>query len=114
MISAKGIVTRMGQDLQGLGGEAIEPGSCAAGIRPCIQGQSAIAWINESTGRNRAAWLSISDFLARENLREVLQARAAEARAHAGVSACAGASAAALQSLPDGNHGENLSTGRSA
>ncbi len=40
MISAKGIVTRMGQDLQGLGGEAIEPGSCAAGIRPCIQGQS--------------------------------------------------------------------------
>ncbi len=56
-----------------------------------IQGQSAVAWINESTGRNRAAWLSISDFLARENLREVLQARAAEARAHAGVSACAGA-----------------------
>lgn len=73
-----------------------------------IQGQSAVAWINESTGRNRAAWLSISDFLARENLREVLQARAAEALSHAGVSACAGASAAALQSLPDGNHGENL------
>ncbi len=79
-----------------------------------IQGQSAVAWINESTGRNRAAWLSISDFLARENLREVLQARAARAAAPASVSAGAAASAAALQPLPDGNHGENLSTGRSA
>lgn len=78
-----------------------------------IQGQSAVAWINESTGRNRAAWLSISDFLARENLREVLKARAAGALAHAGVSAGAGATAAVFQTLPDGNHGENLSTGRS-
>ena len=32
--SAKGIVTRMGQDPQGLGGAAIEPG--AAGIRPAF------------------------------------------------------------------------------
>lgn len=78
-----------------------------------IQGQSAVAWINEYTGRNRAAWLSISDFLSRQNLCQVLKARAAGALAHAGVSAGAGATAAVFQTLPDGNHGENLSTGRS-
>lgn len=95
----------MGGNPQGFRGEAIEPGSCVAGIRPEIQCQS--------TGRNRAAWFSISDFLSRQNLTQVLKARAAGARAHAGVSAGAGATAAVFQTLPDGNHGENFSMGHS-
>jgi len=56
--------------------------------------------------RNRAAWLSIADFLARQNLRAVLAKRAAAA-ASASVSAHAGAGAAGRQALPLGNHGEN-------
>ena len=95
-------------------GEGLAARAQVAGLgEGSVRGQSAIAWINQSTGRNRAAWLSISDFLSRQNLCQVLKARAAGALAHAGVSAGAGATAAVFQTLPDGNHGENLSTGRS-
>lgn len=52
---------------------------------------------------NESQWLSIADFLARQNLRAVLQqkARSAAAPALAG-----GSGAAALKTLPVGNHGE--------
>lgn len=89
---AKGIVTRMGQDAMRLGGEAIEPGSCAAGIRPC-----------NPAPRNQAEWLSIADFLTLDNLRAVLAARAATA----GKRSAAVAARASAPALPHGNHGEN-------
>lgn len=89
---AKGIVTRMGQDAMRLGGEAIEPGSCAAGIRPC-----------NPAPRNQAEWLSIADFLTLENLRSVFAARAATA----GKRSAAVAARASAPALPHGNHGEN-------
>lgn len=54
--------------------------------------------------RNRAAWLSVADFLARQNLRAVLAARAA---ADGKRSADVAARAAGASALPDGNHGEN-------
>lgn len=58
--------------------------------------------------RNRSAWLSIADFLARQNLRAVLAARL-EAGAAAGKrSAAAAPASCGLSALPDGNHGENL------
>jgi len=52
--------------------------------------------------RNRAAWLSIADFLTLENLRAVLKAQAAAADQRSA------AAAACAQALPVGNHGENL------
>lgn len=68
--------------------------------------------------RNRAAWMSIADFLTMQNLRAVLAARAASCAAAAapmsgkrsdamGAAAVCGPSAG-LSALPDGNHGENL------
>lgn len=36
-----------------------------------------------TSDRNRAAWMSIADFLARQNLRQVLQARARNEAARA-------------------------------
>lgn len=63
--------------------------------------------------RNRNEWLSIGDFLARQNLRSVLKARAAAASAGGKRSAAKGAAAAApLQTLPVGNHGEIYGTGQ--
>lgn len=88
MTTAIGIVTRMGQDrseAKRLGHEVIEPGA---------EG-------------NRQAWLSIADFLARQNLVSVLSARAA-ACADGGKRSAADARAAACSlAVPDGNHGEN-------
>ena len=59
--------------------------------------------------RNRAAWMSIADFLTHQNLRLVLKARSAE-----GAPACGEGSArsAEVHSIPVGNHGEIVSTGR--
>ena len=91
-IFAQGIVTRMGQDAMRLGGEAIEPGFCAAEKRQATE------------PRNKAAWFSVADFLTRENLRAVLAARAA---ADGKRSADVAARAAGASALPDGNHGEN-------
>lgn len=58
--------------------------------------------------RNRAVWMSIGDFLARQNLRQVLNARSAE-----GVPACGEVSArSAARFIPVGNHGDISATGR--
>lgn len=89
---ALGIVTRMGQDASRLGGEAIEPGFCAAEKRQATE------------PRNKAAWLSVADFLTLENLRAVLASRRA---ASVGQACAARADAAGASALPDGNHGEN-------
>lgn len=63
--------------------------------------------------RNKSQWLSVADFLARQNLRSVLKARAAAASAGGKRSAAKGAAAAApLKTLPVGNHGEIYGTGR--
>ncbi len=59
------------------------------------------------TQRNRAAWLSIADFLARQNLRMVLAARAAQRAEGAPLAGEASAPCAAASALPVGNHGEN-------
>lgn len=61
-----------------------------------------------ATERNRAAWMSIADFLARQNLRQVLAQRAAAGAADGKRSAAVAPAAAGLSALPDGNHGENL------
>lgn len=60
--------------------------------------------------RNRAAWMSVADFLARQNLRHVLQARARSAAAQA--LACGSAAQGAAHSIPVGNHGDISATGR--
>ena len=57
-----------------------------------------------SNDRNRAAWMSVADFLARQNLRQVLEARARSVAAQA--SACGSAAQGAAYSIPVGNHGE--------
>lgn len=51
--------------------------------------------------RNRAAWMSISDFLTRQNLAIALQARAAAARGPA----CGGGAAAAQAAINFGGYG---------
>lgn len=51
--------------------------------------------------RNRAAWMSVADFLARQNLHLVLQARAAAARGPA----CGGGAAAAQAAINFGGYG---------
>lgn len=74
-----------------------------------------------ATERNRAAWMSIADFLARQNLRQVLAQRAAAGaadgkRSAAVAPAAAGCASGAINfggcvatlTVPDGNHGENL------
>lgn len=63
--------------------------------------------------RNDGEWLSVADFLARQNLRAVLKARAAAESAGGKRSAAKGAAAAApLQTIPVGNHGEIYGKGR--
>lgn len=91
---AQGIVTRMGQDPQGLGGEAIEPGP--EGMRPAPE------------SANAPAWKSVGDFLARQHLRSVLAARGAAPGGAPLAGRGLGAGAGQAQALPDGNHGENL------
>lgn len=74
-----------------------------------IPGQSGAAMVRDYMGRNRGAWLSIADFIVRENFRSVFAAAsgAAPGKRSAGA-APHGAALAAFPSLPDGNHGENL------
>lgn len=57
--------------------------------------------------RNKAAWLSVADFLARENLRAVLAARTAQGAEGAPLAGEVSAPSAGASALPDGNHGEN-------
>lgn len=69
---ARGIVTRMGQDPQGLGGEAIEPGP--AGTRPLSESAAAAPSAPLSVSpapsapvscsANAQAWRAVADFLA--------------------------------------------------
>jgi len=57
--------------------------------------------------RNRAAWLSIAEFLAHADPRRVVGQAAAARPADGKRSADAGRAAAGRQALPLGNHGEN-------
>ena len=61
--------------------------------------------------RNRDQWASIADFLTRQNLHLVLQARereaSAQAQAAAGQRSAAAAALGAAQTLPVGNHGNH-------
>lgn len=51
--------------------------------------------------RNRATWMSVADFLARQNLRQVLKARErAEAAGVAGAASAESAARGASQTLP--------------
>lgn len=69
------------------------------------------------TARNRAQWLSIADFLVRQNFREVMKARmraelaGAQAQAAGGQQRAAAAALGAAHSIPVGNHGETFVTG---
>lgn len=88
-----------------------------------IPGQSGAAMVRDYMGRNHGAWLSIADFIVRENFRSVFAsqaARTAEGAPPRGEVAGRAASAAinfggcvALEtsSGPDGNHGDNLARG---
>lgn len=85
-----------------------------------IPGQSGAGMLRDHMGRNHGAWLSIADFIVRENFRAVFAVTAAggaapgkrsagAAPAAAGTRAFGGIACPALsQTLPDGNHGENL------
>ncbi|WP_182284073.1 hypothetical protein [Comamonas testosteroni] len=62
--------------------------------------------------RNKAAWLSISDFLTRQNLGLVLQARQRSVAAGvAGAAQAASAAQGASHFIPVGNHGEIVGMG---
>lgn len=78
--TAQGIVTRMGQDLQGLGGAAIEPGP--AGMRPAF-----------------CASCSGFDVDCSDEPTTCARARKRSAGAGAGVGQA--------PTIPDGNHGDN-------
>lgn len=76
-----------------------------------INGQSGAGMLGDYMSRNRSAWLSVADFVIRQNLRAVLSAKAASGAAPGKRSAGAaphGAALAVCPALPDGNHGENL------
>lgn len=65
--------------------------------------------------RNQAQWMSIADFLTRQNVRLVLQARQRSVAAGAaGAAQAASAAQGASQALPVGNHGEIVAKGVSA
>lgn len=70
-------------------------------------GEFGLYGCNGVHGRNHAAWLSIADFLSRQNLRAVLAERAARSAASGKRSAAAAQGAALDSTLPHGNHGEN-------
>ena len=85
----------------------------------CRDREEGLSMISVSQGKpgegmqycNRAAWMSVADFLARQNLRQVLKARAQAAAARG--PACGDASAAGeARSIPVGNHGDISATGR--
>lgn len=61
--------------------------------------------------RNKAAWLSVSDFLARQNLHRVLARQRSVAASVAGAAQAASAAQGASQTLPVGNHGEIVAKG---
>lgn len=62
--------------------------------------------------RNQAQWMSIADFLTRQNVRLVLQARQRSVAAGvAGAAQAASAAQGASQTLPGGNHGEIVAKG---
>ena len=62
--------------------------------------------------RNRAQWMSVADFLSRQNLGLVLQARQRSVAAGvAGAAQAASAAPGASQTLPVGNHGEIVAKG---
>ncbi len=61
--------------------------------------------------RNKAAWLSVSDFLARQNLNQVLARQRSVAASVAGAAQAASAAQGASQILPVGNHGEIVAKG---
>lgn len=64
------------------------------------------------TARNRAQWLSIADFLVRQNFREVMRARLrAEAAGAVGGAPATSAAQGAPHSIPVGNHGEIVAMG---
>ena len=69
------------------------------------------------TARNRAQWLSIADFLVRQNFRDVMRARkraevTCAAAPDSKLRAADGAAAqGAAHSLPVGNHGEIVAMG---
>ena len=63
--------------------------------------------LTPSEARNRAEWLSVANFLATQNLRQVLQERQRSVAASvAGGAPATSAALGAFQTLPDGNHGE--------
>lgn len=109
---AAGIVTRRAKT-EGLGCAALEPGSCAAGSRPTsepeatAQAAAAAAAAAARKAANEPAWLSIADFLARQNLRMVLAARAAQRAEGAPLAGEGAAREARASALPDGKHGDN-------
>lgn len=62
--------------------------------------------------RNQAQWMSVADFLTRQNLAQVLQARQrCVAASVAGAAQAASAAQGASQTLPVGNHGEIVAKG---
>ena len=62
--------------------------------------------------RNHNQWRSIADFLTRQNLAQVLQARQRSVAASvAGAAQAASAAQGASQTLPVGNHGEIVAKG---
>ncbi len=62
--------------------------------------------------RNQAQWMSIADFLTRQNVRLVLKARQRSVAASvAGAAQAASAAQGASQTLPVGNHGEIVAKG---
>lgn len=61
--------------------------------------------------RNKAAWLSVSDFLTRQNLHRVLARQRSVAAGVAGAAQAASAAPGASQTLPVGNHGEIVAKG---
>lgn len=74
-----------------------------------IPGQSGAGMVRDYMGRNHGVWLSIADFIVRENFRSVSAAACAAAPGKRSAGAAAQAVAGAISSsLPDGNHGENL------
>lgn len=61
--------------------------------------------------RNKAAWLSVSDFLARQNLHQVLARQRSVAVSVAGAAQAASAALGASHFIPVGNHGEIVAKG---
>jgi len=61
--------------------------------------------------RNQAQWMSIADFLTRQNLHLVLARQRSVAASVAGAAQAASAAQGASRTLPVGNHGEIVAKG---